>query len=104
MGVTRNHCLSTKRAIGTTQALLPPFDTEDNLVSSSSHQKPCQALTQTQAFFPKYLPWETLATVPQLRCLTVQHVLYLSIRFIGFFSPSKTFLLFVKFCFFYEVE
>lgn len=66
LAVIRNHPQVLRKDTGTTQVLLPPFDIEANLVSSSSSQNPCQALTQPQAFFPKHLPRDTQAIVPQL--------------------------------------
>lgn len=42
------------------------FYTETHTVSFSSHHKPWQSLTYTQAFFPKFLPRDIQVAMPHV--------------------------------------
>lgn len=60
LGVTKS---SSKKTV-TILVLLPPVDTEINLMSSLSYQKPCQSLAHPQTFFPKLLARDTQGDEP----------------------------------------
>jgi hypothetical protein len=68
LGVIR----SCSKYRGTSQVLLSPVDTETNLVSFSSHQKPCQSLTHSQTCFPKPLLRDKHSWVSVLRLQQLQ--------------------------------